>query len=282
MQLLAPAKINFFLHITGKRNDGYHLLDSLVAFTDFGDEIEIKEANEFSFSINGDFGDALSADDNNLVIRAAKGLAEHNGRTPNVAIHLTKRLPIGGGVGGGSSDAAAVVRGLCKLWDIAPDSDFMDTLLLSLGADVPVCFNGQTARIQGIGEVIDTDYKIPPVTILLIAPNVSCSTPEIFRSFSGKYRDPIHVPQRFESTDDFVSFLKLCRNDLQKPAISIVPEIADCIEFLNQSTGCLFSQMSGSGSCSFGLFSDEAAAIKAEEQISINHPNWWARRGIIS
>ena len=89
MQLLAPAKINFFLHITGKRNDGYHLLDSLVAFTDFGDEIEIKEANEFSFSINGDFGDALSADDNNLVIRAAKGLAEHNGRTPNVAIHLT-------------------------------------------------------------------------------------------------------------------------------------------------------------------------------------------------
>jgi len=287
MRVFAPAKINLYLHIQKKLDNGYHHLDSLVTFCNVGDHLEIKEAQGFSFEIDGPFAAAfgrrdldVSAQSSNLVVKAAWRLAQHAGRAPNVDIRLTKNLPLGGGIGGGSSDAAAVIWGLCSLWDIPHDAPYMDELFLSLGADVPVCFRGRDTRVQGIGEQLKDVPALPEMPIILVHPGKACSTPDIFRSYQRGFQDMVAMPRSFEHQDDLVGFLKRCDNVLTQAAVQHVPDIENVLMAMGAQNGCDLARMSGSGSTCFGVFKDAQSAKNAAVAIAQANPDWWVRDGV--
>ena len=271
----APAKLNLYLHVTGRRADGYHELDSLVTFTALADTLEIASADAFSFAVSGPFAEALGTGDN-LATRAAVALAERLGRRACVRIALLKRIPVAAGLGGGSADAAAVLRGLARLWGLgaAHASDLQD-VALGLGADVPVCLDSRAAYMAGIGEVLSTPPPLPPCGVLLVNPGVPVSTGAIFATRQG----PFSVADRFRETPSNASaltaLLRTQRNDLEPPARAQAPEISRVLERLGAAPGCLLARMSGSGGTCFGLFADEAAAAEAARAIAHENPNWW-------
>lgn len=279
--VLAPAKINLYLHLTGRRADGYHLLDSLVVFADCGDKIRLKDSSGFAFSIDGPFARAFKApeadagpDSKNLVVRAARMLAAHLGQALDVDIRLTKNLPLAAGLGGGSSDAATVIWALLEWWGISrqavPD---IDDLLLSLGADVPACMACQPVRMRGIGEQIEAVDALPELPAVLVNPGKYCPTAEVFARFDGAFSQ--EAPH--DRDDDLMAFLKAQRNDLQAAAQQVVPEITTALQELEDQAGCLLPRMSGSGATCFGVFGDELAALDAAEAILRDHPSWWVR-----
>lgn len=281
LKVFAPAKINLYLHVTKRLDNGYHALDSLVSFADIGDEIEISSSDRFEFSVDGPTAGVLRGRDldagpqsSNLVVKAVWRLAQVTGRAPDVSIHLTKHLPAGAGIGGGSSDAAAVIWGLCQLWDIPKDAGFVRELLISLGADVPICFAAETARITGIGDVFEPVPALPDIPIVLVYPGKPCSTVDVFRRFEGSFRDLTALPKDID-----VQFLKRCRNDLLPSAEFLVPEIDNVLRGLDAQDGCLLSRMSGSGSCCFGLFDSESLAMHAESVMASDNPDWWVKTG---
>jgi len=288
MRVFAPAKINLFLHIHKKLDNGYHHLDSLVSFVDVGDEITIEEADGFHFAVDGPFSGAFSGRDldssaqsSNLVVKAVWRLAQHAERAPNVAVTLTKNLPLGAGVGGGSSDAAAVIWGLCTLWDIPHNAPFMDELLLSLGADVPVCFHARSARMQGIGDVLKDSPALPEIPIVMVYPSKPCVTADIFQRYTGGFRDVVAMPRDFGAQSDVVAFLKRCENALTQAAINIVPDIQNALMAVEAFDGCDLARMSGSGSCVFGLFENHSQANAAAKKILDANPDWWVRAGTL-
>jgi len=270
----APAKINLSLHVTGKRADGYHLLDSLIAFADIGDELVIAPADDFSFSLTGPFAHGLSSHDN-LVSRAAYKISERLGEKPNMHITLTKNLPIGAGIGGGSADAAATVRGVMKFFDLdAP----VDDILCALGADVPACYHSAPMRIGGIGEQIELVTKFPATPALLVNPLIPCSTPAVFQALRNvAYRDKTASPD-LPNKDALFRYLGNTRNDLTDAAISIVPEIAQVLDVLTKTHAPII-RMSGSGATCFALFDTDAACKKAADDVSAAHPDWWVHSG---
>lgn len=271
----APAKLNLYLHVTGRRADGYHELDSLVTFTALADTLEIVPADALSHTVSGPFAEALGTGDN-LVTRAAATLAERLGRRARVRIVSLKRIPVAAGLGGGSADAAAVLRGLARLWglDAAHVSDLQD-VALGLGADVPVCLDSRAAYMAGIGEALSAPPPLPACGVLLVNPGVPVSTGAIFAARQG----PFSVAQRFqESPTDAAALARLLRarrNDLEPPARAQVPEISQVLERLGAARGCLLARMSGSGGTCFGLFADEAAATHAARAIARENPDWW-------
>tara|TARA_R110002124_G_scaffold287365_1_gene474270 strand:- start:203080 stop:204003 length:924 start_codon:yes stop_codon:yes gene_type:complete len=291
LSILAPAKINLFLHVTGRRDDGLHLLDSLVGFTDIGDEITIEPAQDFSFHITGpfarDFPEAEKtalAESGNIVVKAAHALAQLSGQSLECKITLQKNLPLASGIGGGSSDAAACLWGLIKLWGLSAQAPFIDELLLSLGADIPVCFSCKTARMRGIGEAIAPLRKCPEVPILLVNPRQHCSTVDIFKGFELPAAEPIERLGAFENIgfDDIYqlsAFLKTVDNHLYKPALVQQPILAEILNALAETEDALIARMSGSGATCFALYADENAAQRAAEQIMVNHPQWWVKMG---
>ncbi len=285
LSVLAPAKINLYLHVTGRRDDNYHTLDSLVAFADAGDRIRIKPARTFSFAVDGPFARAftageLDASENsvNIVVRAAYSLAGFLQREPAIDIRLTKNLPLAAGLGGGSSDAAALIWALLELWDIAPRAvPGLNDLLLSLGADVPVCMECMPARVGGIGENLKFIEGLDEMPVLLVNPGKPCPTGKVFARVR-EYGDP--APEF--TGGDLIEYLKAQRNDLTEAAITVVPEIAEISELIGEQQGCLLSRMSGSGATCFGLFADEMSALDAAEKILKAHPNWWVRAGMLN
>ncbi len=288
VSLFAPAKVNLYLHVTGKREDGYHLLDSLVAFSTVGDALRVEESERFSFHVDGPFALSLSdkerensADSSNIAVRAAVAVAEAAGRKPDISIHLTKNLPPAAGIGGGSADAAAVVRGLLGLWDLPFDAAFVDRLLRGLGADVPVCFYGRAARIGGIGEILTAVPSLPPLPAVLVNPLKACPTPQVFQSTRLSVRPSAPLPEKFEDTFSLTEFLKKTRNDLTEAAVSLVPDIAACLKALGDTDGCLLGRMSGSGATCFGIFATEKDAVRAAQNIRSAYPGWWVRAGAI-
>ena len=288
IKVFASAKINLYLHLTGKRPDGYHLLDSLIGFFSIGDAVSVGVSEGFSFHVDGPFAGSLSADERrdstesgNIAVRAALATARAAGRTPDVFLHLTKNLPPAAGLGGGSSDAAVVVRGLLELWRLPSDADFLEGLLRSLGADVPVCFYGQAARISGIGEIIEPVPTLPMLPAVLVNPLKSCPTPEVFRRTRAAFKTPVVLPERFKDTVSFAAFLKETGNDLTDAALGIVPEVATCLEVLGEAEGCLLSRMSGSGATCFGIFESEPDALRCAQRIQADHPGWWVQAGEI-
>lgn len=284
--LLAPAKINLYLHVTGKRADGYHLLDSLVSFADIGDMLSIAPATCFSFHVKGPYAPNFTAQDldpslssGNLVVKAVRALSEITGRTPAFKITLTKNIPLESGLGGGSSDAATCLRGLMKLWNITPDAPFLNELMLNLGADVPVCLSCKSAYMRGIGEEISPLTHMPEIPILLVWPGKGHSTKSIFKHYTAAYKSGIAAPKGFDTTDMLIDFLSKTGNDLYEAASHITPDIKQVLDLLNRQDGALLSRMSGSGTSSFALFKNEKTAKTAAQNILQSHPEWWIRTG---
>lgn len=272
----APAKINLALHVTGQRADGYHLLETLVTFTEAGDVIRIRDAATDNFSISGPFGDLLNAGQTgeNLVIRARdllrEALASAGQPTPPVAIHLEKNLPVASGIGGGSADAAATLRGLLRHWQaqIAPDA--LASMALKLGADVPMCLESRSLIARGIGEDIEVLTDLPKLAMVLANPLKAVSTPEIFRRLRNKANPPLPA----SPVMGWLDFLAHGRNDLQPPAQTLLPEIGEIIKLLSDE-GAALVRMSGSGATCFGIFHSLEAARAAEISLRKKRPGWY-------
>lgn len=276
VQLLARAKVNLALHVTGRRADGYHLLDSLVVFAEVGDllSVEPDPAGGLGLRITGPMAAGLSdTDDDNLVLRAARLVASGKENLPDARITLEKHLPVASGIGGGSADAAAALHLLADHWDLAlPGAN----AVLSLGADVPVCLAGRAARMSGIGETIEplTD-PLPHVWMVLVNPGQGVSTPAVFRAMDRRDNAPMPAPQFWADAKALADWLQTCRNDLQTPALQLCPVIGQVLTALADQDQCLIARMSGSGATCFGLFADQAAAEAAASRIRAATPGWW-------
>lgn len=260
----APAKVNLTLHVTGQRQDGYHLLDSLVVFADVGDRITYTPSQDISITVSGPFADGVPVDDRNLIWRAAAHVGQ-GGR-----FHLEKHLPHGGGIGGGSSDAAAVLRLLADVTKADLPHD-----VAVLGADVPVCLRPAAQRMGGIGDHLTAVPAVPPLFAVLVNPYLHVATPQVFRALAAKENPPMaaQLPE-WAGYDEFTDWLTHQRNDLQAAAISICPQIADVLTAID---GADVVRMSGSGSTCFGLYRSRAVASEAARAIAAQHPDWWVR-----
>ncbi|MXY40593.1 MAG: 4-(cytidine 5'-diphospho)-2-C-methyl-D-erythritol kinase [Rhodospirillaceae bacterium] len=269
LQAFAPAKINLWLHVTGRRHDGYRELDSLVAFADVGDRLSAAPAGDLTLTVSGPFTPALDAD--NLVLRAARSLAAHCGVSANAALHLEKNLPVAAGIGGGSADAAAALRLCARLWRADIGNTAMARLALDLGADVPACLAGTTARMTGIGEKLAPLDPAPPAApAVLVNPGTAVSTGRVFEALAGPFGSAAE-----DRGGDLAARAAANRNDLEVPATALVPEIADVLAALRAAPGLRLARMSGSGATCFGLFAGDAEAAAAARAIAAAHPSWW-------
>ncbi len=272
----APAKVNLTLHVVGRRDDGYHLLDSLVAFADVGDLLTFRAADDLTLTVDGPFADQVrDLGEANLVLRAARALAAKAGIVPKAAIHLTKGLPVASGIGGGSADAAATLIGLMELWQLELLPSDLIELGLALGADVPVCLRGRATLVGGIGDVLNPAPNLPPCWLLLVRPGVPLSTPAVFKARDGEFSSAYPLTKRPADVQELVGALKIRRNDLTDAALSLAPVVGEALAAIEAAPGCLLSRMSGSGATCFGLFADEAEARAAADSIASAHPDWW-------
>ncbi len=285
IRIAAPAKLNLYLHVTGRRADGYHELDSLVCFADVHDTVIARPSDQLTFHVSGPYGDLLQESSGatrlpeNLVIRATKRLAELMGRMPNVHLELIKRLPVASGIGGGSADAAATLKALCNLWKITPSPTELHALAQKLGADVPVCLAGKSAYMGGIGEVLEKVTSLPKLGLILINPGIPLETPPVFKARTGPFSQPARFGAAPNSIEEFIDLLRARQNDLMPPAISLAPVIGTVLEALKATTGCLLARMSGSGATCFGLYGNAAEAQTAAETLKSSHPQWWIAPG---
>lgn len=273
----APAKINLFLHVVGRRSDGYHLLDSLVAFAAYCDEVSAQAGERISLRIRGPYADALDVGPDNLVLRAAQALAGEYGVARGAEITLTKNLPVAAGIGGGSADAAATLRVLSALWGADPDETTMDRLAVALGADVPVCLRGRTSQMSGIGDIVRLGPDLPPCGILLINPNRPLATPQVFGARRGPFSDPNPIVGPLTDAAALAHALRSRRNDLAPAAIELCPDIGRVIAAVELAQGCLLARLSGSGPTCFGLFETEDEAAAAALRIAADNPDWWVQ-----
>ncbi len=269
----APAKVNLFLHVTGRRSDGYHLLDSLAVFADVHDRIEARHADTLSLTIDGPFGHTLTAEPDNLVLRAAHALAEATGARPAAALRLTKTLPVASGIGGGSADAAATLRALSALWNVAIPAN----LPASLGADVPVCMASHACRMQGIGEILTQAPSLPPCGLVLVNPGIAVATPAVFRARTGAFSPAADLPLAWPDASAMAKDLARLTNDLQAPAEALCPAITEVLAALRTQPACLLARMSGSGATCFALTATPAQAEQTAQ--SLARPGWWSWGG---
>jgi 4-diphosphocytidyl-2-C-methyl-D-erythritol kinase len=275
----APAKLNLYLHVTGKRDDGYHELDSLVAFADIHDTVDVRPSAALSLKVDGPFHTALGNRTDNLVLRAALALAEAAGIEPTARITLTKRLPVAAGIGGGSADAAAAIVALCRLWSIDPPADVLGALALSLGADVPVCLGGRPAFVGGIGEALDPGPVLPAVPLVLVNPMRQLSTPAVFAAREGPFGKAARFDEIPFDAATLAALLAARGNDLTEAAVSLAPEVAAVLMALEEVPGTLLARMSGSGATCFALYADEINAARAAAVIAAGNPAWWVAAG---
>lgn len=279
----ARAKINLALHVLDRRDDGYHVLDSLVVFATVADTLTVHDESDgyINLTVDGQFADDLEASTapmDNLVFAVANGLAEaFPGRAGDgLRLHLTKHLPIAAGIGGGSADAAATLRLLNRYWNLGLSTRQLAQLGLSLGADVPVCLASRPSRMQGIGEEVTPVPGIPGMTIVLVNPGVNISTRDVFRRLEIDDPTPLPpIPDVAGSLVQFVFWLRETRNDLFVPAIAEAPLIEKAVRALASDQDCIFARMSGSGGTAFGVFMSHNAANRAAERLLAAEPNWW-------
>jgi 4-diphosphocytidyl-2-C-methyl-D-erythritol kinase len=279
---LAPAKINLFLHVTGRRpaqgpQAGYHELESLVVFAqdpDACDRIAVAPADALTLAIEGPQAAALmETRDDNLVLRAAQQLQAMNGK--NAAITLTKTLPVASGIGGGSADAAATLHALRALWQIEVDDDTLGRIAAQLGADVPVCLFGRAAMMTGIGEQVVAQPALPPFWLVLANPGVTLATQDVFTALAGQFGPSTPLERRPDSAPDLAILLRARRNDLEAPARFLAPEIDPVLAALKAQNGCLLARLSGSGATCFGFFAAKRDADFAARNLSRAYPKWW-------
>jgi 4-diphosphocytidyl-2-C-methyl-D-erythritol kinase len=276
LTLAAAAKINLTLHITGRRDDGYHELDSLIGFTTVTDTLTLTPADDIRLHITGSEALGVEPDARNLAVRAARYIQTHLGVTSGVDIKLEKNIPVAAGLGGGSADAAAVISGCMTLWGAPNSNPISDqTLAIELGADVPVCRYGHAARVTGIGDCVESLPQWPQASLVLANPRISLSTADVFKAFDG----PIHTADeaRFEGKDfaALVAYLADRENSLTAPARIITPIIGDVLDQLGALPGCRLARMSGSGPTCFGLFETEDEANAGQENLRHSQQGWW-------
>ncbi|MCK5167859.1 MAG: 4-(cytidine 5'-diphospho)-2-C-methyl-D-erythritol kinase [Rhodospirillaceae bacterium] len=276
----ANAKINLYLHVTGKRDDGFHILDSLVVFADVGDSLSVRlvpGSNELIFKTSGPFSAEVPTDDGNLVLRAAKLLRDTHAIQMGAEILLEKNLPVSSGIGGGSADAAATLRALSDLWGLKAPALDLETISQKLGADVPVCLTGKNVFMGGIGEILAPAPPLPPCWLVLANPGCKVSTPEVFKNRSGEFSSPARFDEAPADTARLAEIIAERKNDLFQGALGIAPEIRGVMAALQNLDGALLARMSGSGATCFGLFADEAGALAGAKRIAQNNPGWWVR-----
>jgi 4-diphosphocytidyl-2-C-methyl-D-erythritol kinase len=274
----AWAKINLTLHVTGRRDDGYHELDSLIVFAGIGDELEIAPAPRITCEVYGPFAPALpAASSSNLAVAAARALAARYGIESGARLRLDKQLPVAAGLGGGSADAAAAIRGLVNLWGIDAPAPALYALAASLGADVPVCLAGRPSFVGGIGERVVAAPALPPAWLVLVNPGIPLSTAAVFAARQGAFSAPARWREPISDLRALAARLASCRNDLEAPALALVPEVREVLATLRDTAGCMLARMSGSGATGFGLYAVEAAASAAARRIATTRPGWWVR-----
>jgi 4-diphosphocytidyl-2-C-methyl-D-erythritol kinase len=271
----APAKLNLDLYVEGRRADGYHLLDSVVAFTAFGDEVEVAPAERFALAVEGPFAPALERAGETLVTRAVHAVATALDRPPAVAVRLTKRLPLAAGLGGGSADAAAALRALARLWGGEPTTSQLVEIARALGADVPACLAGRPARLTGIGDVLAPAPTIPPLELVLVNPNAPAPTGAVYRALDPAGFAP--APARQDDGRALPGWLLAGRNDLEAAALTVAPAIG-AVRAALAAQGARLVRLSGSGATVFAVFEDAAAADAAAAALRTEEAAWWIER----
>lgn len=282
----APAKINLTLHVVGRRSDGWHELESLVVFTRSGDTLALEPGETLGLEIAGPTAGAAGANGDNLVLRAARALAE---RVPNLRLgifSLTKRLPVAAGIGGGSSDAAAALRLLARANAIALDDPRLLEAAAATGADVPVCLSASARMMRGTGDRLGPRLIVPPLPALVVNPGVPLETKAVFARMNLEpgWTNMASAHPSFvggEPADSVFAALKRCRNDMEDAACVLAPIVSDVLAVLGAARGCRLARMSGSGATCFGLFADCRAVARAKEAIAKAHPGWWAKAAML-
>ena len=278
----AAAKVNLDLHVLGRRGDGYHELDSLVVFGPAADRLLFTPAAELELELAGPFAAEVPHGEANLVLRAARDLAAWTGTRRGAHILLEKNLPPAAGLGGGSADAAATLRGLRRLWELDLDLVQLLELAASLGADVPVCLYGRTARIRGRGERIDPVRRLPALPLLLVNPGVELPTAAVFEALHGQAGEERRPPlPAGASLPLFAAWLERGRNDLEAAARKLRPVIGEVLTRIREEPDCLVARMSGSGASCWGLFARPTAAAAAAEHLAAAEPGWWVVHGTV-
>lgn len=268
------AKINLTLRITGRRTDGYHFLESVVAFADVGDYLTAASSDTLSLAITGPFSKGLGAGDN-LVIKAAKALQEITGTRSGVHLTLNKRLPVASGIGGGSGDAAAALQLLDELWQLNLGKNRLAEIALTLGADIPVCLENRACIMRGVGENL-SPVTLPEWGILLVNPGSRVDTKKVFSLYAEEVSICEHeMKDSVLKTMPNIDFLKQNFNVLEPFAIRLEPVISTLLQAIAVTDNCLLSRMSGSGATCFGLYPDKADAVRAMERISNLFPSFW-------
>ncbi len=279
--LSARAKINLFLHVGARRDDGFHPLQSLAIFPEFGDRLTAETADDLSLAVEGPFAAALTdgdarADGDNLVLKAARALAEHLGRAPQAKLTLVKNLPVASGIGGGSADAAAALRALASLWGADLDQSALCEIAAGLGSDIPVCVASAPAFMEGRGEILTPLPSLPPLPLLLVNPGVAIPTKDVFAALADRCGTEMSLPRNgFGDLADLLRFLEATSNDLEAPALGLQPVIGEVLLALKGLPGALFTRMSGSGATCFALLADHDGCGRAAAMLKAKHPDWW-------
>lgn len=276
----AWAKINLTLHVVGRRPDdaaaaGFHELDSLIVFAGVGDRVLFTPAAELSLVIEGPFAGKLCADDDNLVLRAARLLRQCFNVGKGAAVRLIKNLPVASGIGGGSADAAAALLGLIELWGLTVRRRDLIDIAAQLGADVPVCLDCSPTIIGGIGEILIPAPPLPSAWFLLVNPGIALSTPAVFAARSGPFSNVKVWPETVGDVAAFADQLGACGNDLEGPARALAPQIDDVLAAIAGSADCLLARMSGSGATCFGIYAGQEQAEAAATAMAAEQPAWW-------
>jgi 4-diphosphocytidyl-2-C-methyl-D-erythritol kinase len=282
LSAFAPAKINLFLHVGPVGADGYHPLCSLMSFADVGDEISISAADHPGFEIDGPFSSGLLGGHDNLVMHAARALQSRvKGPQPPYRLLLTKRLPVAAGLGGGSSDAGAALRLVRNALQLQVSDEDLMALAAELGADGAACFAARPLIAEGRGERISDGPQMPALDAVLVNPGVACPTGAVYRAYDQLQRgdaDRPMLPNRFEDAQDAAAFLSFCRNDLEAPAASLVPEVEETLSMLRAEPESLLARLSGSGATCFALCAGDIEAEGLADRISALRPGWWVKR----
>jgi 4-diphosphocytidyl-2-C-methyl-D-erythritol kinase len=279
----APAKVNLTLHILGRREDGYHELDSLVAFACVGDRLRFEPDGPLALETIGPTASAAGPEADNLVLRAARALAE---RVPGLQVgrfRLVKRLPVAAGLGGGSSDAAAALRALAQCNGLRLDDPRLADAAGATGADVPVCLDPKARRMSGVGDKLGPPLELPPIPVVLVNPRVASPTPQVFAGLGlAKGQSSGHAAFSEPLDRDALAALARGRNDMQASAERLTPAISETLAALQQTDGARVVRMSGSGATCFALYADKADAARAARMLRTTRPSWWVRATVLS
>lgn len=274
MRETVRAKVNLFLHVTGRRDNGYHEIESLAVFAGVGDMLSVEPDDALTLIASGPFASALPdhAQDN-LVLRAAQALREALGMKAGAALRLEKNLPVASGIGGGSADAAAVLRLLPQLWGAGTPLHVLRQVAASLGSDVWLCLHAQTAFVRGVGERVELAALPGPLHMVLANPGMPVLTADVYRRVRPPYRTAMGALPAWPSREAFIAWLRAQTNDLQPHAIALVPGIAEVLRAFEAQPGCALARMSGSGATCFGLFDTPAQADAAQRALA--RAGWW-------